>query len=123
MIETGGTFAKAGRRLHGGTFAATAKLRGMGRTQPQTIPPERSDDFERAFLLAAVGELEADRARCGDCGRTPLVGEDVHRYERGTIVCELCRMLRPEQPEQSERVRHSEHGQAVRVLRGAPRAV
>jgi hypothetical protein len=84
-----------------------------------TIRLDRGDDFERLLLRAAVDELTGDRARCRDCGRTPLVGEDVHRYERGVVVCELCRALRGDAPQSSERVRHSEFGQAVRLRRAA----
>jgi hypothetical protein len=91
----------------------------MRRLQMQSIPLGRGDDFERLLLRAAVDELAADRARCRDCGRTPLVGEDVHHYERGAVVCELCRMLRADAPESTERVRHSEFGQAVRLRRAA----
>jgi hypothetical protein len=91
----------------------------MRRVQQQAIPVGRGDDFERVLFRAAVDELSADRAHCSDCGRTPLVGEDVHRYERGAVVCELCRMLRRDAPESSERVRHSEFGQAVRLRRAA----
>ena len=96
-----------------------AKAQGMRRLQTPSISLDRGDDFERLLLRAAVDELSADRARCGDCGRTPLVGEDVHRYERGAVVCELCRMLRADAPESTERVRHSEFGQAVRLRRAA----
>jgi len=72
--------------------------------------------FERLLLRRGVGVLAADRHRCNDCGRTPLVGERVHLYERGKgIVCELCRPLRREHPAASELVRHSEHGHAVRL--------
>jgi hypothetical protein len=85
----------------------------------QAIPLERGDDFERVFFRAAVDDLSADRAHCSDCGRTPLVGEEVHRYGRGAVVCELCRMLRRDAPESTERVRHSEFGQAVRLRRAA----
>ena len=73
--------------------------------------------FERHLLRVSVEELAEERARCSDCGRTPLIGEDVHRYERGRIVCELCRALRREAPVSTERVRHSEAGHAVRVQR------
>jgi len=85
----------------------------------QLVRLPRTPDFERMLLQAAVGELAADRARCRDCGRTPLVGEDVHRYARGVVVCELCRQLRADPPESTERVRHSEFGQAVRLRRAA----
>ena len=72
-------------------------------------------DLERLLLRRGVGELEAGRSRCADCGRTPLVGEHVHRYGRGVTVCELCRAMRREPPERTDRVRHAEGGQTVRV--------
>ena len=75
--------------------------------------------LERLLLRAGVGVLAAERARCRDCGRTPLIGEEMHVYERGTVVCELCRPLRAGAPVSVERVRHSEHGQAVRLRRAA----
>jgi hypothetical protein len=76
--------------------------------------------LERLLLQRGVGELHADRDRCGDCGRTPLVGEQVHLYaKRPGIVCELCSVLRRERPAASELVRHSEHGQTVRLTRAA----
>jgi hypothetical protein len=62
-----------------------------------------------------VGLLAEGRPRCADCGRTPLVGERVHRYARGETVCELCRPLRAAEPERSEPVRHSERGHTVRL--------
>ncbi|HST56823.1 MAG TPA: hypothetical protein VLJ42_13130 [Solirubrobacteraceae bacterium] len=72
--------------------------------------------FERVLLRRSVGELTADRLRCADCGRTPLVGEHVHLYQQGRgVVCELCKDQRREAPAASERVRHSEHGQTVRL--------
>jgi hypothetical protein len=72
-------------------------------------------DLERQLLRRGVGELAAGRHCCADCGRTPLVGERVHRYARGETVCELCRPLRPVEPERSEPVRHSERGHTVRL--------
>jgi len=46
------------------------------------------NQFERSLLRRGVGALAADRHRCADCGRTPLVGERVHLYERERgIVC------------------------------------
>jgi hypothetical protein len=82
--------------------------------------PDDVDRFERHLFRRGLGALEADRDRCADCGRTPLIGEHVHLYEaRGgrspQLVCELCRQLRREPPLASELVRHSEHGQAVRL--------
>jgi len=71
-------------------------------------------DLERELLRKSVGALEADRASCHDCGRTPLVGERVHRFGGGALVCELCRPQRSEYPERSDVVHHSERGQTVR---------
>ena len=74
-------------------------------------------DLERALLRKSVGTLASGRDRCLDCGRTPLLGETVHRYAGGTSVCELCRPLRRSAPEHSEPVRHGESGQTVRIHR------
>jgi hypothetical protein len=72
-------------------------------------------DLERELLRKGVGAREAGRRHCSDCGRTPLVGEHVHVYARGAVVCELCRPRRRAVPEHSQLVRHSEHGQTVRL--------
>jgi hypothetical protein len=74
-------------------------------------------DLERALLRKSVGSLTGRRDRCADCGRTPLIGEMLHRYAGGSAVCELCSPMRRGEPVQSERVRHSEYGLAVRVHR------
>jgi hypothetical protein len=74
-------------------------------------------DLERALLRKSVGSLTGRRDRCADCGRTPLIGEMLHRYAGGSAVCELCSPMRRSEPVQSERVRHSEYGLAVRVHR------
>ena len=76
-------------------------------------------DLERELLRRGVGALTADRHRCADCGRSPLVGERVHLYERDEIVCELCRPLRRAAPVGSDCVRHAGHGQTVRIRRAA----
>jgi hypothetical protein len=74
------------------------------------------EELERYLLRRGVRTLAADRHRCVDCSRTPLVGERVHLYERlPGIVCELCRQLRPSLPLASEIVRHSELGHTVRL--------
>jgi hypothetical protein len=79
-------------------------------------PVTHVEQLERVLLRRGVGLLEADRHRCSDCRRTPLIGERVHLYERKPgIVCELCRVLRRESPVATEIVRHSEHGHTVRL--------
>jgi hypothetical protein len=75
--------------------------------------------MEISLLRKSVGALEAGRDRCCHCRRTPLVGEEVHRYGE-LLVCELCRPLRREAPGRSETVHSPEHQRAVRLLR--PRA-
>ncbi|MEA2382914.1 MAG: hypothetical protein QOH72_2885 [Solirubrobacteraceae bacterium] len=72
-------------------------------------------DLERELLRKGVGAREAGRHHCTDCGRTPLVGEHVHIYARGAVVCELCRQRRRAAPERSQPVHHSERGHTVRL--------
>ena len=79
-------------------------LRGIG-----------EQDLERRLLARGLGELTAGRSACGGCGRTPLVGEEVHRYPEGVVLCTLCRGERAATPERSERVAHHEVGHTVRV--------
>jgi hypothetical protein len=71
-------------------------------------------DLERELLRKGVVRLAAGRAHCNDCGRTPLVGERVHVFDDGDLVCELCRPRRHGAPERSEAVHHSERGHTVR---------
>ncbi len=82
------------------------------------LDPYDEADLERELLRKGVGALAAGRHPCGDCGRTPLAGERVHRYAGVQVVCELCRLLRSGPPEASTTVRHCEHGLTVRVRRG-----
>jgi len=77
--------------------------------------PHRTDELERELLRKGVGALAADRHRCADCRRTPLIGEQIYLYEPNQLVCELCRPLRRRAPVGSETVRHSEYGHAVRL--------
>ena len=72
-------------------------------------------DLERALLRKGVGAREAGRRQCSDCGRSPLVGERIHIYARGAVVCELCRPHRRRAPEFSQVVPHSERGHTVRL--------
>jgi hypothetical protein len=79
-------------------------------------PTTDAEELERILLRRGVGVLLADRNHCIDCGRTPLVGEQVHVYGRhDSVVCELCRPLRREPPAATETVRHTERGHTVRL--------
>jgi hypothetical protein len=77
-------------------------------------------DLEAALLRKSVGDLEAGRAVCEDCGRTPLIGERMYRFGPASAVCALCTPLRAGEPDAAELVRHSEAGITVRRL--SPRA-
>jgi DNA-directed RNA polymerase subunit RPC12/RpoP len=79
--------------------------------------PIEEQQLELALLRRGVGELQAARYRCVDCGRSPLIGEQVHVYDqpRRGIVCALCRPRRRRAPAASELVRHCERGHAVRM--------
>jgi hypothetical protein len=80
------------------------------------FPHADVEQLERFLLRRGVGSLTADRHRCKDCERTPLVGERIHVYERQKgIVCELCSQSRRSTPITSETVRHSELGHTVRL--------
>jgi hypothetical protein len=87
-----------------------------GESTSMASPDGDVEQLERFLLRRGVGSLTADRHRCTDCERTPLVGEHIHFYERHAgIVCELCRQLRRQAPFASELVRHSELGHTVRL--------
>jgi hypothetical protein len=82
-----------------------------------SVPPTTdAEQLERFLLRRGVGALAAGRDRCTDCGRTPLIGEQVHLYgARENVVCELCRPLRRDAPVASETMRHTERGHTVRL--------
>ncbi len=103
------TIAQPPRQGPGGPRARLVGRRGL-----DTIEPA---ELERHLLRRTVDILAGARTTCADCGRTPLVGEQVHLYDANEVVCELCRPLRREQPVSSAGVRHSEYGQTVRVSR------
>lgn len=89
---------------------------GRGEDTPMTSPHGDAQQLERFLLRRGVGSLTADRHRCADCRRTPLVGERIHVYElQSGIVCELCSRVRRSAPLASETVRHSELGHTVRL--------
>jgi hypothetical protein len=77
-------------------------------------------ELERQLLRRSVMALAAGRDRCDGCHRTPLVGERVHVYDGGRVLCELCRRERREAPVRSEAVLGSEHGHTVRLTDQRP---
>lgn len=73
--------------------------------------------LERELLRRGLGERVSAEDRCGDCGRTPLVGERVYLYSDHRLTCELCRSLRKQEPVSWQLVHASEHCASVRVRR------
>ena len=73
-------------------------------------------DLELALLHEGVDQRTAGAARCSCCGRTPLIGERVYRYEHGAIVCELCRSLEPSAPLSSSLVHGPAFGHTIRIV-------
>ena len=71
--------------------------------------------LESQLLRRGVGRLAEGRDHCDHCHRTPLIGERVHLYQSGRMLCELCRALRPEEPASSRLVHGPAFGHAVRV--------
>jgi hypothetical protein len=103
----------AGRDQRQEFVAARRNLSASMATATTTTDAEQ---LERVLLRRGVGVLAADRNRCVDCERTPLVGEQVHLYgHHGDVVCELCRPLRRAAPAATETVRHTERGHTVRL--------
>ena len=96
----------------------------MGANAYSTMASAAADRERLELLLLHRGiiALQADRTSCDDCGRTPLVGEQVHVYggRRPRTVCELCSARHEEQP-QVQRRRPSHRARADRApARHAP---
>lgn len=73
-------------------------------------------DMDSLLVRSFIEALPATAASCGDCRRTPLAGETVHRLEGGPLVCELCFAALPaarRHVTSSERVHASERRLAV----------
>ena len=75
---------------------------------------QHAPELERHLLRRSVMALAAGRDCCDGCHRTPLVGERVHVYDGGRVLCELCRREQRDAPVRSEPVHGSEHGLTVR---------
>ena len=43
--------------------------------------------LEFQLLRRSVGRLTEGRERCDHCHRTPLIGEHVHLYKSGRMLC------------------------------------
>lgn len=86
----------------------------MGRPRSFSEP-----DLERQQLRRSVRRLAAARAECDDCGRSPLTGEELHRFGDGAEVCTLCAATHRGAPTASRIVRQEPCGGTVVRLRAA----
>jgi hypothetical protein len=73
-------------------------------------------DLAGHLLRRSLGAPAPAEDRCGDCLRTPLVGERLHELDSGRVLCELCFGALPEERRlavRSERVHVSGRRLAV----------
>jgi hypothetical protein len=80
--------------------------------------------FELMMLRKGLGSMERHRPLCTRCGRSPLIGEYLHRLESDDLLCGLCLSELPEMdraPVSSERVLAAERRRTVDTTVG-PRA-
>jgi hypothetical protein len=78
-------------------------------------PTRDMEDLELAFFRRGVGELASACERCERCKRTPLIGERVHVYGSGTVLCELCKARHRDAPVESRLVHGPEFGHTMRI--------
>lgn len=96
------------KRPGGPTLAATSASK--------VAPDAReTQDLEAALLRRGVDERVAESERCGQCRRTPLVGESIYFYDGGTMLCELCRERESEPPVSSGLKHGPEFGHTIRI--------
>lgn len=78
-------------------------------------PVDDTPDLELALLRRGVGQRTAEGERCEQCQRTPLFGERIYLYERGTVLCELCRSRDRATPASSRVVHGPAFGVTIRL--------
>ena len=74
-----------------------------------------TQDLELSLPRRGFDERVAESERCGRCRRTPLVGESIYFYERGTMLCELCRERENEPPVSSGLKHGPAFGHTIRI--------
>ena len=73
-------------------------------------------DLERALLRRSVHDLSRHTDHCFRCGRSPLVGERIHRLADHSTMCELCRSVEHAKPVDTQVVHGPEFGHTLRVI-------
>jgi hypothetical protein len=79
-------------------------------------------DLETALLRRGVDHRSDELETCGHCHRHPLIGERVHTYPSGTVLCELCRAVAQEKPSSSRLVHGPEFGHTMKIIDQRPAA-
>ena len=77
--------------------------------------PLENPDLELALMRRGVDERATEYERCGDCHRTPLIGERLYTYDNGVVRCELCRALSAHPPAHSRLVHGPEFGHTMKI--------
>jgi hypothetical protein len=94
---------------------ADRRTREAMKTSLRLIP-----DLETALLRRGVDHRSDELETCGHCHRHPLIGERVHTYPSGTVLCELCRAVAEEQPTSSRLVHGPEFGHTMKIIDQRP---
>jgi hypothetical protein len=73
-------------------------------------------ELELALLRRGIDERAEACERCQRCRRTLLVGESVHVYDAGRIVCDLCRTHERKPPSSVRLVHGPAFGNTIRII-------
>jgi hypothetical protein len=68
-------------------------------------------DLSPILIRSCLGSTGPAGERCGQCRRTPLAGERLHRLDSGAVLCDLCFAALPDERRlavSSDRVRAGE---------------
>ena len=86
----------------------------MPKTSSMATSVREIQELELALLRRGLNERSEGSERCGNCNRTPLIGERVYEYE-SSIVCAVCRPALRQAPQGSRMVHGPEWGHSIRV--------
>jgi hypothetical protein len=73
-------------------------------------------ELELALLRRGLDHRADASERCDRCRRTLLVGETVHVYDSGRIVCDLCREHERKPPATVRLVHGPAFGHTIRII-------
>jgi hypothetical protein len=74
------------------------------------------EELELALLRRGLDDRADASERCVRCRRNLLVGEQVHVYDGGRVVCDLCRSHERQPPEMVRLVHGPAFGHTIRII-------